>query len=163
MIRLYCRWKHPALPRPKKSDLRRFADAAARAAGLPAAPPWALSLIFVGDPAMIAYNRELLGHRGTTDVITFSYFDGADGFDEGDTMIELIVNPDAALREGARRPGGYAGEMALYLVHGLLHSAGEDDLSPAPRRRMRRRERECLAVLAEKFDFRTIFPEAGIF
>ena len=74
-------------------------------------------------------------------------------------MVELIINPDAAAREGRERNGGYPAEMALYLVHGLLHSAGEDDLSPAPRRRMRRREKECLAALAEEFDFSRIFPE----
>ena len=157
MIQLHCRWRNPRLPAPKKSDLRRLADAAARAAGLPEVPAWDLNLLFVGDRAMAEYNSELVGHEGSTDVITFSYFDGS-GYDENDTMIELIINPDAALREGAKRPGGYAGEMVLYLVHGLLHSAGEDDLEPAARRRMRRRERECLAALRESFDFRRIFP-----
>ena len=50
--------------------------------------------------------------------------------------------------------------MVLYLVHGLLHSAGEDDLSPGPRRRMRRREREVLAGLEKEFDFAAVFPGA---
>jgi probable rRNA maturation factor len=90
---------------------------------------------------MARYNAELVGHEGTTDVITFSYFDTMDEYADGETMIELIINPDAAVREGSKRAGGYAREMVLYLVHGLLHSAGEDDLSPAPRRRMRRREK----------------------
>ena len=160
MIQLHCRWKNPKLPAPKKSDLRRFADAAARAAGLPAEPVWDLNLLFVNDPAMAKYNEDLVGHVGTTDVITFSYFDDCDHYEAGDTMIELIINPDAALREGAKRPGGYSWEMALYIVHGLLHSAGEDDLSPAPRRRMRRREKECLEVLKEQFDFDMLFKQA---
>lgn len=108
---------------------------------------------------MAQYNADLVGHEGTTDVITFSYFDDSDGYEEFDTMIELIINPDAAAREGAIREGGYATEMALYIVHGLLHSAGEDDLSPGPRRRMRRREKECLAELEKSFDFKSLFPE----
>ncbi len=157
MIQLHCRWKNPRHPAPKKSELRRFAAAAAKYAGLPLQPEWDLNLLFVGDISMARYNMELLGHEGTTDVITFSYFDDMDHWGKNDTMIELIINPDAAEREGASRPGGYAFEMALYLVHGLLHSAGEDDLSPVPRKRMRRREKECLEALAEEFDFSKIF------
>lgn len=159
MIRLHCRWRNPRHPAPKKSDLRRFAAAAAAAAGLPTQPPWDLNLLFVGDAAMTRYNGELLGHAGTTDVITYSYFDTADAWEPGETMIELVLNPDAAAREGAVRPGGYPRELALYLVHGLLHSAGEDDLSAAARRRMRRREAECLKQLEADFDFAGIFPD----
>ena len=47
----------------------------------------------------------------------------------------------------------------LYVVHGLLHSAGENDLEPPDRRRMRRREREVMKVLLDKYDLREIFPE----
>ncbi|MBO5668073.1 MAG: rRNA maturation RNase YbeY [Lentisphaeria bacterium] len=158
MIQLHCRWQNRRMPPPKKSDLRRFCHAAAVAAGLPVIPQWDLNLLFVNDRSMAAYNAELVGHEGTTDVITFSYFDGTEEYLENDTMIELIINPDAALREGSKRPGGYAWEMALYIVHGLLHSAGEDDLSPGPRRRMRRREKECLEILQKEFDFDTLFP-----
>lgn len=158
MIKLHCRWQNPRHPAPKKSELRRFADAAAGCAGLPAEPVWDLNIIFTNDTGMTRYNMELLGHEGTTDVITYSYFDSGEPYESGDTMVELIVNPDAAAREGAVRDGGYSRELALYIVHGLLHSAGEDDLSDAPRRRMRRREAECMAQLAEKFDFEKLFP-----
>ena len=36
-------------------------------------------------------------------------------------------------------------ELILYLVHGLLHLCGYDDLTPAERRIMRAREKEILA------------------
>ena len=79
----------------------------------------------------------------------------------GEAAVELIICVDAALREGAtREDSSYARELVLYLVHGLLHSAGEDDLSPGPRRRMRRREREVLEALEKEFDFQAVFPEA---
>ena len=38
-------------------------------------------------------------------------------------------------------------ELALYLVHGLLHLAGYDDRDAAAFRRMHRREDEILATL----------------
>ena len=109
---------------------------------------------------MAQMNMELLGHEGTTDVITFCYFEEDMPFEKAETMVELIVNPEAAAREGAKRPGGYCREVALYIVHGMLHSAGEDDLSPGPRRRMRRRERECLETLEKEFNFAVLFPQA---
>jgi probable rRNA maturation factor len=38
-------------------------------------------------------------------------------------------------------------ETAYYVVHGLLHLCGYDDLSPADRRAMRRREQTVLRRL----------------
>jgi probable rRNA maturation factor len=130
-------------------------------AGLPDDFDWELDVRFVGDRAMTLANREYVGHEGTTDVITFSYFDDPDSLFPGEAAVELIICIDAALREGAaREDSSYPREMALYLVHGLLHSAGEDDLSPGPRRRMRRREREVLGELEKEFDFAAVFPES---
>ena len=108
---------------------------------------------------MAKYHLELVGVPGTTDVITFSYFDDPENFFPGETAVELIINPDAAAREGAKRGTTYAYELMLYLVHGLLHAAGENDLEPPDRRRMRRREREVMKVLLDKYDLREIFPE----
>lgn len=139
--------------------LTEFAREAARRARLPEAPEWALDVTFTNDRSMKKYNAELVGHSGSTDVITFAYLEGTDGFFPGEVGVELIVNPDAAAREGEKRGTGYSRELALYLVHGLLHAAGEDDLEADPRRRMRRREREVMAALEKEFDFAEVFPE----
>lgn len=152
-------WEVRRLPRPKKKELSRLVERAAVLAGLPDDFDWELDVRFVGDRAMARANAEFVGHEGTTDVITFSYFDDPGSLFPGEAAVELIVCVDAALREGAARAdSSYSREMALYLVHGLLHSAGEDDLSPGPRRRMRRREREVLAALEKEFDFSAVFP-----
>lgn len=109
---------------------------------------------------MARANAAFVGHEGTTDVITFSYFDDPDSLFPGEAAVELLLCIDAARREGAARTdSSYPREMVLYLVHGLLHSAGEDDLSPAARRRMRRREKELLSGLEKEFDFAEVFPE----
>ena len=148
MQKILYKWKNQTHPHPRKAELGNF--------------PWNLEIEFVNDKLMEKRNRELLGHEGTTDVITFCYFDDEiPEMLEGETAIELIVNPDAAMREGARRRNsGYSRETALYVVHGLLHSAGEDDLDPVSRARMRRREREVMAALEkEGFVWENIFPE----
>lgn len=153
-------WRSRRYPRPNKTAFARLAARASELAGLPGGD-WELAVNFVGDRAMAQANAEFVGHEGTTDVITFSYFDDPENLFPGETAIELLISLDVAHKEGAVRPetGGYAGELALYLVHGLLHSAGEDDLSPEPRARMRLREQEVLNGLKADFDFAEIFPE----
>ena len=161
MQKIQYKWKNQSHPKPQRSKLQNFAVRAAHYARLPEEFGWVLSVEFVNDNIMAKRNWDLLGHEGTTDVITFCYFD--DEFPEmleGETAIELIVNPEAAAREGAKRPGGYCREVALYIVHGMLHSAGEDDLEEAVRRRMRRRERECMSILENEFDLALLFPGA---
>ena len=145
-------WKNSELPPPDPEELARFARRAADLVRLPDFG-WNMAVEFTDDELMIRRNRELLGHEGTTDVITFPYFSGGeeDLFLEGETAIDAVVNLDAARREGAkRRSSSYAREAALYIVHALLHSAGLDDLTPEDRRRMRRRERAVMKKLAEE-------------
>ena len=159
LTRLLRSWRNPRRPAPGRAALLRFARLAAEAAGLPPEPDWELAVTFTNDRSMKKYNSELVGHTGSTDVITFSYFDDPASFFPGEVGVELIINPDAAAREGAKRGTGYSRELALYLVHGLLHAAGEDDLEPSARRRMRRREREVMKALESCFDFAAVFPE----
>ena len=142
MKHLNSSWETRRYPRPKRSELARLARRAAELAGLPADFDWDLDIRFVGDRTMAQANAEFVGHEGTTDVITFSYFDDPGSLFPGEAAVELLICLDAARREGEKRAdSSYSREVVLYIVHGLLHSAGEDDLSPAPRRRMRRRER----------------------
>ena len=162
MKHLNSSWETRRSRRPKRSDLTRLARRAAELAGLPADFDWDLDIRFVGDRTMAQANAEFVGHEGTTDVITFSYFDDPGSLFPGEAAVELLICLDAARREGEKRAdSSYSREVVLYIVHGLLHSAGEDDLSPAPRRRMRRREREVLAGLEPEFDFTALFPPPG--
>lgn len=162
MKHLNSSWETRRYPRPKRSELIRLARRAAELAGLPTDFDWDLGIRFVGDRTMAQANAEFVGHEGTTDVITFSYFDDPGSLFPGEAAVELLICLDAARREGEKRAdSSYSREVVLYIVHGLLHSAGEDDLSPAPRRRMRRREREVLAGLEPEFDFAALFPPPG--
>lgn len=58
---------------------------------------------------------------------------------------ELIVSTETALREAAAHGWTPADELLLYVVHGLLHLCGYDDLTDEARPVMRAREREVLA------------------
>lgn len=131
---------------------------AAKLTRLPIERNLIINTAFVNDREMAEINENYVGHEGTTDVITFCYLENDDELFDGDIAVDLFVCPDVAEREGAKRKNStYARELALYIVHGLLHSAGEDDLDDASRKRMRRREREVMKELEKEFNFENIF------
>ena len=131
---------------------------AAQLARLPIERDLIINIAFVNDRAMAGINEDFVGHEGTTDVITFCYLEGDEPLFDEDIAIDLFICVDFAEREGAKRKNSnYARELTLYIVHGLLHSAGEDDLDAALRKRMRRREREVMTVLEKEFELETIF------
>ncbi|MBR2374547.1 MAG: rRNA maturation RNase YbeY [Lentisphaeria bacterium] len=159
MKQLQSKWNNRRHPKPERKALEAFCRRAAELSGLPD-DDWELELLFTNDRSMAGYNMEIVGHQGTTDVITLSWFDDSEGLFPGDPELLLIVNPDAAAREGAeRQDSSYSYEMALYIVHGMLHAAGEDDLEDEKRLSMRAAEKRVLAALAKYFSFEELFPE----
>ena len=115
-----------------------------------------ISLALVDDAEIQRVNREFLGHDYATDVISFVLNDEASPLDEKRSSRvaesapphlegELIVSTETALREAAAHGWTPADELLLYVVHGLLHLCGYDDLTDEARPVMRAREREVLA------------------
>jgi probable rRNA maturation factor len=153
-------WKVKTLPPPNRKLIKKVLERAAALSGLDTSKDWTASLMFVGDEAMSGINRNFLQHEGTTDVITFSYFEDGD-VEPGSAGVDLVVCGDVACREGAsRKDSSYAEEMTLYIVHGFLHASGEDDLEPSSGKRMRRREKEVMAALRREFSLEEIFPSS---
>src|SRR5579863_6436842 len=58
---------------------------------------------------------------------------------------EVVISAETAAGNAARYGTSPQDELALYLVHGLLHLCGYDDLTPQEKRLMRTRESEALA------------------
>lgn len=146
---------------PDRGRLTAFAAAAAEAAN--SGIVGILSVSWVSERKITAVNTQYVGHTGPTDVICFDYRETRGGLAaaagvEEDVEVELIVSPAAAARAAAKRALPYSRELALYLVHGLLHAAGVDDLTPKAKRIMRRKEAAALRILAKKFNLDTLFP-----
>jgi probable rRNA maturation factor len=82
-----------------------------------------LSIAFVPRATIARLNREHLGHRGATDVISFGFNDPTgSGAVVGDVYICPEVAADNARRHGAR----VREELARLVVHGTLHVLGHD-------------------------------------
>ncbi|MFA6294533.1 MAG: rRNA maturation RNase YbeY [Victivallales bacterium] len=122
-------------------------------------PGFSLAVNFVDTETICRINREFVGHEGTTDVISFNYAVQGDPCPD-DVNAELFICTDTAELAAKSLKKSFSGEIALYLVHGILHISGENDLTPSDRKRMRRLERKMLSELGKSFDFSVIFPGA---
>jgi probable rRNA maturation factor len=102
-----------------------------------------LSVVVVDDAGIRGINARHLDHDRPTDVISFAF--GAPG--DADFGGELVVSAETAAREAAARQVPPRDELALYVVHGLLHLCGFDDRTEADAQAMRAREGEWLRDL----------------
>ena len=112
-----------------------------RAIEAPLPPGWRARLLLVDDAAIAALHGRWLGDGSPTDVITFDLGAGAG------LCGDIACSTETAVREAARFGWPARYELAYYAIHGLLHLAGYDDRDVAPRRAMRKREREVFAAL----------------
>ncbi len=112
--------------------------------------PGQVTLVLTGAAEIARINRVHLNHEGPTDVITFDYAGGdADGIGlDG----EILICPAVAFRQADEFRTNWPMELVRYLVHGLLHLCGYDDLTPTGRRVMKRHENRLVKRLAEAFD-----------
>lgn len=149
-----------------------------------------ISVAVVDDPTIHDLNRRHLDHDEPTDVLSFLLAAelvephassseaavrrpqkssstpraAAQGHRRGAGKIlegEVIVSAETALRRAAEFAWSPQHELVLYMVHGLLHLAGYDDLTPADKRLMRRRERAVLALWGLSPPYRRRRPSAS--
>jgi len=120
------------------------------------------SLLFVDETAMAELNQRFLGHSGPTDVLAFPIDDdvyegprSADSLGPGPGAVldlsdlptilgDVVVCPSVARRNAPAHAGTYDDELALLVVHGVLHLLGSDHARPDEAEKMERREQELL-------------------
>jgi len=85
-------------------------------------------------------NRKYLNSTRDTDVISF---DLSDSF-EPLRHFDLIVNAEMAQKKADRFGHKFESELALYVIHGLLHNLGYDDIEPEKAKKMHRMEDKIL-------------------
>ncbi|NLK41673.1 MAG: rRNA maturation RNase YbeY [Planctomycetes bacterium] len=105
--------------------------------------PATVTITIVGDAQMQQYNQRFLRHDSTTDVISF---DLTDEF-EPMRVFDIIVNAELAARRSRQRGHRPEAELALYIIHGLLHNLGFDDAEAQDFMRMHQTEEVILESL----------------
>jgi probable rRNA maturation factor len=108
-----------------------------------------ISIAIVDDDTIRRINRAHLGHDWPTDVITFPLSEQ----DEAILLGELVVSAEMACGFAREHSLDAAGELELYVVHGILHLCGYDDRDEAAAAAMR--NRECAVLAAARIPSRS--------
>lgn len=127
-----------------------------------------LSLLFVDETAIADLNQRFMGHEGPTDVLSFPLEDdlvtagrwpdsstsgpAANRSEPSDMPLllgDVVICPAVAARnapahKGDHHGGTYDDEIALLVVHGILHVLGMDHAEPDETAAMQAKERDLL-------------------
>jgi probable rRNA maturation factor len=123
-------------------ERRRFREVAQAVLEGEGVRDYEISLAFVDDATIHRLNKRFLDHDEPTDVLSFPLSEPSSRKLQG----ELVIGAEVARAAAAERGHDVQAELALYVIHGLLHLCGHDDHDDAGRRRMRERERHYLAL-----------------
>jgi probable rRNA maturation factor len=123
-----------------------------------------LGINLVSAKEMVKVNWEFLQHEGSTDVITFDHEEKrkAKSGKRKSLHGELFVCVDDAVVQAREFKTNWQSEVARYVVHGVLHLIGHDDLRTAARRTMKREENRLVRRLAKKFTLAQIAGRSKI-
>ena len=114
-----------------------------------------LGINLVAAPEMTLVNETFLQHEGSTDVITFDHAVAekrkAESGKQKPLHGELFVCVDEAVLQAKKFGVNWQSEVVRYIVHGVLHLLGHDDLRADLRRKMKREENRLVRLLARRF------------
>lgn len=97
--------------------LEALAEFVLRAEGVARAE---FSITLVAARRMAQINREHLGHRGATDVITFALGDNG----QGALLADVYICPEVARSQAGTFGVGIRSELQRLVVHSVLHACG---------------------------------------
>jgi probable rRNA maturation factor len=121
-----------------------------------------VSLLFIDEPSIAALNERFLDKQGPTDVLSFPIEDEFDHSgrspDEGGTgpasieaatgrhllLGDVVICPTVAAVNAVEHGVTFDDEIALLVVHGILHLLGMDHEVEEEAERMERREQQLL-------------------
>jgi probable rRNA maturation factor len=142
--------------------LARQVDRGLTASGAP--EPGSVTVVLTDDAELAELNREHMGHRGPTDVLSFPMlepetFDRSRGHRRRSSSAgrrthigDIAISVERAREQAEEGRGGQTGdvrwsvadELRLLVTHGTLHLCGWDHAEPGEEAAMRALERELL-------------------
>jgi probable rRNA maturation factor len=123
-----------------------------------------VSIAIVNDAEIRRLNKRFLNRSTTTDCLSFNLSDEKNAFSgrkararrekhilksprSAGRLLEVVVNGETAAKQANIRGHSGEAELALYVVHGLLHNLGFDDSTQPEAKRMHDTEDEILQEL----------------
>ena len=116
-----------------------------------------VTIVLVDEPAMTEYNKRFMDRAGPTDVLSFPLEElvpeKIPTIDEKDPPINLgdiVIAPSYVRKQALGRDVGFEDEMALMVVHGMLHLMGWDHEDDAEAEHMEARESDILGTVGRE-------------
>jgi probable rRNA maturation factor len=112
-----------------------------------------LAITLVDELQMTALNDEHMGKTGPTDVLSFPIEDFSAGIPDPDEdgppllLGDIFICPSVVRANARSAEVRFEDEMALMVVHGILHLLGRDHVIEKEAEEMEQREREILAMV----------------
>ena len=105
-----------------------------------------LTLTFIDRDEIAALNEEHMGAEGATDVLSFPLDDAGVPPGVPTLLGDVVVSPAVAASQAPQHAGELDDELALLVVHGVLHILGHDHAEAEEASVMRAREIELLEL-----------------
>ncbi len=128
---------------------RRIAQTVLKAEGV--VTPYEVSLVFTDSETVKQLNRDYRGVDEPTDVLAFHMLPQKEVDDsfmlppDGVTRLgEVIISYPQAAKQAKKQGHSPERELALLIIHGILHLLGYDHEEPEEESKMRERERNLL-------------------
>ncbi len=101
-----------------------------------------VGLYFVSEEEICDMHDRFFQDPSPTDCISFPI--------DNEYLGDVFVCPQTALAYAMKTKKDPYQELALYIIHGLLHCLGYDDIASSDRKTMRKMEKRCIALLKEQ-------------
>ncbi len=106
--------------------------------------PGDINIIFCDPEYLLKINKKYLNHDYYTDVITFPYSDPEDEKINADIFIDI----DTVKKNAVDYKQSFSDEILRVIIHGVLHLAGEDDITKEQWDNMRKAEDRALQIFS---------------
>ena len=109
-----------------------------------------LSIVFTTDSKIKRLNLLYRKQNRSTDVLAFSMREGKHLKKDSSILGDIVISVDRARKQARRFNSSFKKEIYLYIIHGLLHLVGYDDVKSSSKKRMREKETQLLNLLWER-------------
>jgi len=141
--------------RVDEERVRKIAQQVLRAEGV--APPYEVSIVFTDSDTVRRLNRDYRGVDEPTDVIAFHMLSQKETSPpfvlppDGVTRLgEVIISYPQAVEQAKEQGHSVEQELALLIIHGILHLLGYDHEQPEEEAKMRAKEKELLEKVSQR-------------
>lgn len=107
-----------------------------------------ISIHFVSTKKICELHDQFFNDPSSTDCITLPIDPPDQKSDSYHILGEVFVCPRTAIEYAKKKNLDPYLETTLYMIHGVLHLIGYDDMTPQDKRKMRRKEKECLSAVS---------------